>query len=123
MIRRANTEDSDLAYWLGRWAAWMRWTAGELAQGAPSTASGFQGCTSNYAVSETDSADYWEDHQVPAIVSALDAAIDSLEPTQKRSIWWAYGLTRVEPENAAAAYLDAFGRLRVLVLRRVAIAA
>lgn len=114
---------ADLDFWLSRWAAWMRFNAGELPPGAPCVAAGFQSCPSNYAVSESDSADYWEQHAVPTVLAALDAAIDSLEPPQRRAIWWRYGLTRIEPGNAPRAFTDACGKLRVLVVKRVAIAA
>ncbi len=114
--------DADLAYWLSKWASWMRWNASELPQGAPCIASGFEHTPSNYAVSESDSQDYWECHQVPAVIAALDAAIDSLQADQRRAIWWVYGLTRVEPPRSSNAFSEAFSALRVLVLRRVAIA-
>ena len=114
--------DADLAHWLSLWASWMRWNTGELPAGAPCVASGFEHTPSNYAVSESDGQDYWEGHIVPATIGALDAAIDSLEPSQRRAIWWRYGLTRIEPDDAPRAFCEAWECLRILVLKRVAIA-
>lgn len=117
-----NEADADLDFWLAKWASWMRWNGGELPQGAPSVAAGFDQTPSNYAVAESDAEDYWAAVMVPCVISALDAAIDSLEPPQRRAIWWRYALTRIEPDDAPRAFMDACGKLRVLVLRRVAIA-
>jgi hypothetical protein len=109
-------------YWLDRWASWMRWNAGEYPQ-VPSCAAGFSGAASNYAVAETDSADYWDGHVVPMIIGVVDAAIDDLPPDHKRAIWWKYGITRIEPPGAVIVFEEAFQRVRVYVLDRVAIAA
>ncbi len=125
-MRAEATDDADLAYWLSRWASWMRWNMGELPSGAPSTAAGFQCSASNYAVSETDSNDYWDGCVVPAVVAAVDSAIDSLAPQYRVAVWVKFGLRKKPapiPENVAELYSEAFDQLRALVLRRVAIAA
>ena len=118
-----QSDDADLEHWLREWSRWMKWNIGELPDGYPTCGCGFEGTPSNYAVSESDGEDYWRGHVVPAILGAVDAAIDSLEPDQKRAIWWKHGLTRVEPPNAPSAYTAAFRAVRVYVIQRVAIAA
>lgn len=117
-----NTDDADLEYWLDRWASWMRWNLGELPDAYPRIASGFQNARTNYMVAEDDAESYWECHTCPAIVRAIDAAIDSLGEREKRAVWWRYGLTRVEPTAAPVVFDQAMDRVKVLVLRRVAIA-
>jgi hypothetical protein len=99
----------------------MRWNIGEM-PAMPSCAQGFGAVVSNYAVAEDDGDAYWEGHIVPSVIGAIDAAIDSLEGPQRRAIWWRYGLTRIEPENAPEQFSQAIVIVRGLVLKRVAIA-
>lgn len=117
------TDDALLAHWLARWAAWMRWTAGEYPCGAPSIASGFQSAQSNYAVSADDPSDYWDGHVVPGILSAIDAAVDSLSEHERKAVWWKHGLTRQEPPNACSTYAIAYVHVRRLIAQRTSIAA
>jgi hypothetical protein len=122
-MRGEDSADADLEYWLSRWASWMRWNAGERPDGYPTAAAGFENSVSNFAVAEDDAETYWDTHMVPTVVRAIDAAIDSLEPDQKRAVWWKYGLTRIDPPRVAERYEEAFGQVRIFVLRRIAIAA
>jgi len=112
----------DLDFWLREWARWMRWNLEE--GGYPPTASGFGGAVSNFAVSEDDGNDYYETRVQPAIIQAIDAAIDSLPLAYRRAIWHHYGLCRAETQlNGCTPFPAAFSAVRVLVLARVAIAA
>lgn len=117
------TDDALLAHWLARWAAWMKWTHGEYAPGHPPVASGFQNACSNYAVAEDDGDAYWDGHVCPAIIHAIDAAVDSLSAPERQAVWWKHGLTRQEPPNAVSAYAIAYVRMRRLIEARTAIAA
>jgi hypothetical protein len=117
-----KSDDADLDYWLSRWANWMRWNLDELPHGNRPIACGFENARTNFMVAEDDSETYWECHTVPSIVRAIDAAIDSLGEHEKRCLWWRYGLTKIEPTAVAITFPEAFERVRVLVLKRVAIA-
>jgi hypothetical protein len=116
------TTDADIEHWLREWSRWMRWSA--IDGDYPPTASGFGGAVSNFAVSDEDSRDYYETRVAPGIIEAIDAAIDSLPLSYRRAIWHRYGLCRekTQPEDCTG-FQEAFSAVRVLVLKRVAIAA
>lgn len=115
-------DDAKLDEWIQRWASWIKWNAGGLPDGYRTVSSGFDNCRTNWMTAETDSNDYWETHQVPKYVLAVDGAVDSLEPKEKEVVWWMYGLRRLEPTAAPIVFPVVFRKLRVLVLKRVAIA-